>query len=302
MVRIGTKVTGFTEVLAMTIEEMKELKKSRGYSYEQIAEWSGIPLGTVQKIFSGVTRCPRYSTIQALENIFKEEKRASYDYQSESSEHGSFRIEENGVRYLAGKKQGEYTTEDYYALPNARRVELIDGVFYDMSPPAFVHQGVAGEIYRQIANFIRENKEECVTGVSPVDVRLDCDNRTMVQPDVLIVCDRSKIMHWGIMGAPDFVLEVLSPSTSRKDCIKKLVKYLEAGVREYWIIDPDKKKLVKYDLEEENMTPSVVCSLSGSMPVSIYQGRLEINLNLVAEMIEEYPEGGRDHPMDCLGK
>lgn len=279
----------------MTIEEMKELKKSRGYSNEQIADWSGVPLGTVQKIFSGITRCPRYATLQALERVFVEHtvtKKTLYDYHSTDSKYGSFHVEESIVPYLSGKEQGEYTTAEYYALPEEKRVELIDGVFYDMSAPTFVHQGIAGELYRQIANFIRENKGECIARVSPVDVRLDCNDRTMVQPDIVIVCDKSKIKRWGIMGAPDFVVEVLSPSTGRKDRHKKLAKYLNAGVREYWLIDPDKKVLFAYNFEDEEMITPMIRGLSGKVPVGIYEGRLEIDLDLVAEMIEEYPDDG----------
>lgn len=279
----------------MTIEEMKELKRLRGYSNEQIADWSGVPLSTVQKIFSGVTQYPRYATLQALEKVFAEQtvtKKDLYDYHSSDNKYGTFRVEESIMPYLAGKEQGEYTTAEYYALPDEKRVELIDGVFYDMSAPTFVHQGIAGEIYLQIANFIRENKGECVVRVSPIDVRLDCDDRTMVQPDVLIVCDKRKIKRWGILGAPDFIVEVLSPSTGRKDRHKKLAKYLNAGVREYWLIDPDKKMLLAYNFEDEEMISPVIRSLNGSMPVAIYQGRLEINLDLVGEMIQEYPDDG----------
>ena len=121
---------------------------------------------------------------------------------------------------------------------------------------------------------------------------MDCDDRTMVQPDIVIVCDKSKIKRWGIMGAPDFVVEVLSPSTGRKDRHKKLAKYLNAGVREYWLIDPDKKVLFAYNFEDEEMITPMIRGLSGKMPVGIYEGRLEIDLDLVAEMIEEYPDDG----------
>jgi len=280
----------------MTIEEMKELKRLHGYSNEQIADWSGVPLGTVQKIFSGVTQCPRYATLQALEKVFTEHtvtRKAIYDYTYNiDSRYGTFKVEESILPYLVGKEQGEYTTTEYYALPEDRRVELIDGVFYDMSAPTVVHQGIAGELYRQVANFIRENKGECIARVSPVDVRLDCDDRTIVQPDIVVVCDKSKLKRWGIMGAPDFVVEVISPSTGRKDRHKKLAKYLNAGVREYWLIDPDKKTLLAYNFDEEEVISPMVRGLCGRMPVAIYQGRLEINLDLVAEMIEEYPDDG----------
>lgn len=262
----------------MTIDEMREMKQERGYSYEQIAELSGVPLSTVQKIFCGETHSPRYATLCALERIFKEDKAPS--------------MVKEEVAYDFSGSQQEYTVKDYYALPDERRVELIDGVFYDMSAPSFVHQGIAGEVYFQIAGFIKANKGECVVRMAPVDVRLDCDNRTMVQPDVLILCDRSKIMRWGIMGAPDFVLEVLSPSTKRKDCMKKLTKYMEAGVREYWMIDPDKRKLIVYQFEAE-LYPAVY-GLTGKVPVGIYEGRLLIDLDQVAEAIEEYPDDGNE--------
>ena len=222
----------------MTIEEMKRIKKEKGYSYAQIARMSKVPLGTVQKVFSGETASPRYDTLMALESFFMGEDME-----------GSLLREEAAV-YKVNRRQGEYSVEDYYALPEDKRVELIDGVFYDMSAPSFVHQRIGGEIYRQIANFIFENRGSCIPLMSPVDVRLDCDDKTMVQPDVVLLCDQGKIMKWGIMGAPDFVLEVLSASTKRKDCIKKLDKYMEAGVKEYWMIDPYQRKLIVYEFEK----------------------------------------------------
>lgn len=259
----------------MTIEEMKAIKKQKGYSYAQIASLSGVPLGTVQKIFCGETKSPRYDTLMALERFFEGEKIASC-------------VMEETEEYAVSKRQGNYTVQDYYALPDEKRVELIDGVFYDMSAPTFNHQRVIGEIHRQIANFILENKRQCIPMMSPVDVRLDCDDKTMVQPDVLILCDKTKIRKWGIMGAPDFVLEVLSPSTKSKDCIKKLEKYREAGVKEYWILDPYKRKLVVYSFEEE-LYP-MVCGLEDKVPVAIFENRLMIDMNGVNAMIIDYPE------------
>ncbi len=128
--------------------------------------------------------------------------------------------------------------------------------------------------------------------MSPVDVRLDCDDRTMVQPDVLILCDEKKIMKWGIMGAPDFVVEVLSPSTKRKDCFKKLAKYEAAGVKEYWMIDPYQKKVIVYDFVKENYP--VIYGINGQIPVGMYEGKLMIDMSLMEGMIQDYPDGGRD--------
>lgn len=249
----------------MTIEEMKKKKRERGYTYAQISELTGVPLGTVQKIFCGETVSPRYDTLLALENLFQVKpvlKEASYQIE----------------------KQGIYTVEDYRNLPEERRVELIDGYFYDMAAPTPVHQLIAGEVYRQIANFIQGKGGDCIPFISPIDVQLDCDEKTMVQPDVVILCQKEKLKKWGIYGAPDFVLEVISPSTGRKDCIKKLYKYEKAGVREYWLLDPNQKKLLVYDFEGEAYP--IICGLEKPVPVGIYQGELEIDFSGVVQWME----------------
>ena len=275
----------------MTIEEMKEAKRQKGYTYEQVAQLSGVPLGTVQKIFCGETRAPRYATLQALEKVFRYE-RITYDFQTTSDKPGKPGMMQEEAVYQVAKEQGDYTIEDYYALPMDKRVELIDGVIYNMNPSTLVHREVAEEVYFQAADFFRKKKGEGIVKMWPIDVRLDCDNKTMVQPDMLILCDKNKVMRWGIMGAPDFILEVLSPATRKKDCFKKMVKYMEAGVKEYWIIDPDTKKLVIYRFEEE-ICP-VIYDLQGKVPVGIYHGALEIDLDLVAETMQDCPNDGED--------
>ena len=137
-----------------------------------------------------------------------------------------------------------------------------------------------------------ENKGECIPLIAPLDVRLDSDDKTMVQPDVAILCDKNKIRKWGIDGAPDFIIEVLSPSTRSKDSIKKLGKYLDAGVREYWMIDPDKRKVIVYDFEHEDYP--AIYGLEEKIPVRMYEGRLQIDANMIREMIREYPDSPED--------
>ena len=166
-------------------------------------------------------------------------------------------------------------------------MERIDGFFYDMTAPRPVHQIISSSVFYTIYNFIRENKGSCIPLYSPVDVQLDCDNRTMVQPDVVIVCDEDKIRDRVIYGAPDFVMEILSPSTRRKDMFIKSEKYCNAGVKEYWMIDPKKKVLIVYDFADEDVTPEIV-PLKGEYPMKLYDGKLKINLDEVAEAIERF--------------
>lgn len=255
----------------MTIEEMKQKKLQKGYSYAQISDWSGVPLGTVQKIFSGETAHPRYATLHALEQALKEQ-----DGRMALNDSAAFSYGDSNE-----KKQGEYTVEDYFAIPDEIRVELIDGVIYDMAVPTFDHQRIAGEIYRQIANYIMDNNGKCEAVMAPIDVQLDCDDKTMVQPDVLILCNNEKILKGRVFGAPDFVLEVISPSTKRKDYFKKLEKYENAGVREYWIFDPYKKQLLVFFFEGDIYAQ--MHDLTQPVPVYIYEGKLSIRFEHIEE-------------------
>ena len=124
--------------------------------------------------------------------------------------------------------------------------------------------------------------------MSPIDVQLDCDEKTIVQPDVAILCQRDKMKRWGIYGAPDFVLEVISPSTRRKDYTKKLIKYMNAGVREYWILDTYQKNLLVYFFESE-VCP-VIYGLDQSVPVGIFNGELQIEFSNIVKWVESENE------------
>jgi Uma2 family endonuclease len=261
----------------MTLEEMKLRKRQKGYSYAMIAELSGVPVGTVQKVFSGETKNPRYDTLQAIADVLKEEDKsfilndsAAYDY---------------GEDLKPEKKQGEYTLDDYYNLPEDVRAELIDGEIIIMEAPNTFHQEIIGEVYFQIQKFIKDNKGTCHAYISPIDVQLDCDNRTMVEPDVIIVCDDDKRKKRNIYGAPDFVLEVISPSTSRRDYFKKLSKYENAGVREYWIMDPYKKQMIVFFFEENIYAR--IYDLSEPIPINIYEGKLLIETEVLKQYCDE---------------
>jgi len=276
----------------MTLEEMKRWKRTLAMTSEEISEASGVPLSTVQKIFSGVTRSPRKATLDsilaALEKKAAQEGLDLYisaypDRLEESA--GVYRIEKKEPP--KEKKQGEYTLEDYYALPDERRVELIDGVFYDMSAPAVIHQKILGELFILFRECMDKHDGKCEVYLSPCDVRLDRDNRTMVQPDLLVLCEEYDIRAKNIDGAPDLTLEILSPSTRSKDMLLKLHKYANAGVREYWIVDPEQKTVLVYDLEHENYYPDKY-SFEDRIPIMISGGECSIDFFRIMRRIESY--------------
>lgn len=192
-------------------------------------------------------------------------------------------IREELTPYLAKKRQGEFTTEDYFALPEEHRVELIDGVIYYMATPVSGHQGIADEIRETFNQFIKKNKGRCFTLTSPVSVQLDCDNKTMVQPDVLIVCDRNKFQRSIIYGAPDLIVEVLSPSTRKKDLTIKLRKYRNAGVREYWIVDQKHKQVIVHEVEKGNLT--TIYTFEDKVPVGIFDGECMVDFKEIYEYV-----------------
>ena len=272
-------------MIVMTIEEMQERKRELGYSYEKLAEISGIPLGTVQKILGGITKTPRYETRRALEtalagNLPAEDGKEGACGIYPGGPSGTSVVQETAAAY-GGKKRGEYTLEDYYKIPEEHRVELIDGVIYDMASPTSIHQLWGGEVYRELANYIRQNQGSCIPLISPLDVQLDCDDRTMVQPDVLVVCDRERIHMNCVYGAPDFIVEIMSKTTRKKDSILKLNKYMNAGVREYWMVDPESRKVVVYDFAHEEYP--VIYGGEDKVPVGIFEGEWKVDFGEIYE-------------------
>ena len=289
------------------IEAMREKKKEYGFSYGEIAKRSGLPLGTVQKVLGGFTKSPRRETLAALagfllpeQDLFLEqahnsgtisdpvkslqESRRQYHYTVPEEE--PLYLRDGAPAYVTGlpegKKQGQYTIEDRNALPEDHPSELIDGVIYNMASPALRHQSISGAIYRQLWNYVDSQGGDCIPFIAPTDVRLDRDERTMVVPDVFVICqpdddrmDNDKYIN----GAPDLIIEVLSPSTRRKDMFTKLHKYEAAGVREYWIVDPNKEKVIVYIFGEESDVS--LYGFDSEVPVGIYQGKCRIDFQRV---------------------
>lgn len=191
---------------------------------------------------------------------------------------------------LALKDEQKHNYGDYLKWPNEFRYELLDGDAYLMSPaPDLAHQEVAGEIYFQAMRALRN--KPCRPFIAPVDVRLpkrdEADELidTVVQPDVLVVCDPAKLDRKGVRGAPDWVVEVLSPSTASHDQIKKQKIYERHGVREYWLVHPVDRVLTIYRLRDNAYGKPEIVELQGSTAVTILPG-VEI---LWDELVERLP-------------
>ena len=178
---------------------------------------------------------------------------------------------------LALRKQKHYTYADYLTWPDDARYELIDGEAFLMAPaPLIEHQEVAGDVYHQLRNQL--DGKPCRPYIAPVDVRLpradeaDAAIDTVVQPDVLVVCDPAKIDRRGVRGAPDWLLEVLSPSTAAHDQIAKRRTYERAGVREYWLVHPSDRTLTVYVLDNGQYGRPEIYELKDATPIGVLPG------------------------------
>ena len=152
---------------------------------------------------------------------------------------------------MALAEQKIYTVEDIYNLPDGQRAELIDGNLYNMAPPTRQHQQIILYLARKISDYIDEKKGSCEVDLAPFAVFLNGDDRNYVEPDISVICDKNKLTDKGCNGAPDWIIEVVSPGSQRMDCMMKLFKYRTAGVKEYWIVDPLKKLVTVYDFVQD---------------------------------------------------
>ena len=170
-------------------------------------------------------------------------------------------------------REHRYTSEDYWNLPEGRRAELIDGQFYDMAPPSPMHQELVMELSATLRDYIKKNGGPCKVYPAPFAVFLNEDDRNYVEPDISVICDSSKVDNRGYQGAPDFIIEIVSPSSQRMDYLTKLFKYRTAGVREYWIVNPLQRTVQVYSFE--GTEDSTQYSFDDEITVTIY-GDLKI--------------------------
>ena len=165
-------------------------------------------------------------------------------------------------------KSNTYTIDDIYALPEGQRAELIDGQIYDMAPPSPMHQELVMELSATLRDYIKKNGGPCKVYPAPFAVFLNEDDRNYVEPDISVICDPSKVDNRGYQGAPDFIIEIVSPSSQRMDYLTKLFKYRTAGVREYWIVNPLQRTVQVYSFE--GTEDSTQYSFDDEITVTIY--------------------------------
>lgn len=174
------------------------------------------------------------------------------------------------------------TLEQYEALPENTRVEVFDGVMYDMASPSQDHQTISTELTTILNTYIKSNQGSCKVFHAPFDVKLSETPLTIVQPDIMIVCDRNKLDGKCCNGAPDFIIEIVSPGNPADDYVRKLYYYKNYGVREYWIVDP-KRKIVTVNCFNSNLL-NVQYDFLSTIKVNIYED-LYINFSDIAELL-----------------
>lgn len=183
------------------------------------------------------------------------------------------------LAYQLNMEDKEYTYEDLLNMDDENRYEIINGELYLMSSPITIHQEIIGELLLQLNQFFKDKK--CKLFMGPLDVRISGERinkkvKNVVQPDLMVICDENKIDERGICGAPDFIIEIISPGNELHDSIRKFNLYLNYGVREYWLISPMDKKIFicvlddqRYDVEEYKIDEEIKSKIFKDLTLSL---------------------------------
>ena len=262
----------------MDIFDLKKRKKESGMTNAEIAELSGIPISTVNKIFSGATENPRYGTLLAIEQVLVKREKLPFQYDEIKGEPCLVREEATNYCYNART----YEKKDIENLDEWTRAELIRGKLYLLAAPNRMHQFLISEISYTLKSHIRDRKGKCHVYTAPFGVRLFEDDNTEVQPDIVVICNKDIMTEKGCSGAPDMVFEIASASNASHDYITKLMQYQKAGVREYWIINPDQERVSVLNFENPESTNEY------TYEEVIESGVLEGFESRIRELLEEY--------------
>ena len=158
---------------------------------------------------------------------------------------------------MALAQEKYYTVEEFYHLPEDIRAELINGEIVYMAAPSRIHQEIAMELSTLINSYIKSKGGGCRVYAAPFSVQLKKNEDTVIEPDISVICDKNKLNSRGCIGAPDWIIEIVSPSNPEHDYIDKLNLYTKASVREYWIVDPQNQNIHVYNLEPDKFNVKV---------------------------------------------
>ena len=169
---------------------------------------------------------------------------------------------------LPAEKNG-YTFADALSWEQGQHIEIIHGEVFLMATPSRIHQTILMELSGTIRDYLKSKSGPCRVYPAPFAVKLRENRKTIVEPDISVICDKNKLTDRGCTGAPDWIIEIVSPSNSSHDYIRKLNLYADASVREYWIVDPVSKKIFVYYLEQEDFKADSY-TLQDKVRVNIY--------------------------------
>ena len=253
-----------------------------------LSKLSGVPVGTINKILNGETKSPRCDTLSALEQALDSVWKHSKEVRDSVDPYG---VGESGV----------HTTMDSWKLrcniqagagslklPYDMGAERMDGELICSEKPTTGHQVLVSQLILQFGRFIEETGKNDLVLPSPFCVYPDGDKETVLHPDISVVCHREGLGRDGLRGAPDLVMEITSSVTRKRDLGRKMCIYLEAGVREYWVLDSKTRNVLVYCFEQDELPD--VYSFKEEIPVSIYEGRLRICLRKAAAVLDELGE------------
>lgn len=299
----------------MDASDFKRRKKALKLTTAEVARMAELPVSTVSKIMTGETKNPSYITMEKIDKVLLHEemllrirkyKEALEEYirnhPEEVVDQRTFEKEYRRKNHLndaplpyavptsvaeaegslAKKKPERVSIEEYYAINEGyedKKTELLDGHLIFNEAPGVQHQTIVQTAGAAIHQFIKERNGDCRVFYVGINVQLEEDDFTLLIPDIAVVCNPEMIRKDRIFGPPDLVVEVVSQYTRRRDYGIKMHKYMSAGVREYWIVDPEKEKVTVY-LEGEPMM-AYVYEISEDIPVSIYDGKLKLNFGSI---------------------
>ena len=279
-------------------DSLIDARETKGISQRELEEMSGVRQAEISKIERGEGN-PSLKTMGRLfsavgkELNFGSSRPAGRNSDDDNIDIASVLASGSVAHFLdPSKRQGEYTVKDMELLPDGVWAELIGGVIYDMCVPTLPHQLTVKAITKAFDDFIEKNNGDCITFNGQTGLWFEDDEDDLLMPDMMVVCNQDKLKYKGVIGAPDFVLEVLSSSTRVRDLGIKSKLYKEKGVREYWVIDLKRRSIIVNDFAGKGMQK--IYGLTDSIPVLIYDGSLKIDMAKALQKIK-YIEGENEN-------